>query len=121
MRSRYDTLSTGLIAGLLWGTAHFVIAFWSSVSFSGGRSLTSFIGGFLAFYLAALPAYRVLMVWAYDRTQSLLVAMLMHAILSASTIVFQPSPAASLPWNLILAAALWVVVAAVTVGRRDRA
>jgi hypothetical protein len=32
------------------------------------------------------PAYRVLMVWVYDRTGSLLVAMLMHARLSACTV-----------------------------------
>lgn len=119
LRLRYDALTTGLIAGFLWGAAHFAIAFWSSVSLSGGRSLTSFIAGFLAFYVAALPAYRVLMVWVYDRTQSLLVAMLMHAIFSASTIIFQPpSPAANLAWNLVLAAALWVVVAAVAVANR---
>jgi membrane protease YdiL (CAAX protease family) len=116
LRLRYDALRTGLIVGLLWGAAHMVIAFWASASMSGGRSLTSFVWGFLAFYLAALPAYRVLMVWVYDRTQSLLVAMLMHAILSASTIIFQPSsPAASLTWNLVLAAVLWIVVAAVAV------
>ena len=31
-----------------------------------------------------LPAYRVLMVWVYDRTGSLLVAILMHASLTAT-------------------------------------
>jgi membrane protease YdiL (CAAX protease family) len=121
LRPRYDALTTGLIVGLLWGAAHFAIAFWSSVGLSGGRSLTSFVAGFLAFYLAALPAYRVLMVWVYDRTQSLLVAMLMHAILSASTIIFQPPPsAANLVWNLILAIALWSIVGMVVVANRGR-
>jgi hypothetical protein len=33
-----------------------------------------------------LPAYRVLMVWIYDRTESLLVV-LMHSTLSASTLI----------------------------------
>ncbi len=37
-----------------------------------------------------LPAFRVLMVWVYDRTGSLLVAMLMHVSLTASTLIFQP-------------------------------
>lgn len=48
------------------------------------------MAGFLAFYLRALPAYRVLMVWVYDRTGSLPVVMLMHASLSASTLILQP-------------------------------
>ena len=37
-----------------------------------------------------LPAYRVLMVWVYDRTGSVLVAMLMHVSLTASTLILQP-------------------------------
>jgi hypothetical protein len=64
-----------------------------------------------------LPAYRVLMVWVYDRTGSLLVAMLMHASLTASNVIFiPPTTGGSLAiWSLVLAATLWVVVAAVAV------
>jgi hypothetical protein len=56
------------------------------------------------------------MVWVYDRTESLLVATLMHASLSTSTIfLFTPaaSGAAFLAYVWTLAAALWVVVAVV--------
>ena len=71
------------------------------------------------FYVGSLPAYRVLMVWVYDRTgESLLIAMLMHASFSASMLILQPLALALVPaltWNLVLAAALWVVVAAVAV------
>jgi hypothetical protein len=121
LRLRYNALTTGLIVGLLWGAAHFLIAFWASRSMSGEGSLAVFVAGFLAFYVGALPAYRVLMLWVYDRTGSLLVAVLMHAVLSASTIILQPrSTAGNLTWNLVLAAALWVIVAAVTAaGRRQ--
>jgi hypothetical protein len=74
--------------------------------------------GILFFYLGALPAYRVLMVWVYDRTASLLVAMLMHASLSASTLILQPPLTGPpfLTWNLTLTAILWVVVAAIALG-----
>ena len=49
----------------------------------------------LALYLlvllfSILPAYRVLMVWVYDRTGSLLVAILMHTSLLASTLIIIP-------------------------------
>lgn len=53
------------------------------------------------------------MVWLYDRTGSLLVIMLMHASVTASTMILQP-PIAGVPaltYNLVLAAALYVVMA----------
>jgi hypothetical protein len=79
------------------------------------------VAGFLAFYVVALPAYRVLMVWVYDRTASLLVAMLMHASLSASTLILRPrTTAGHLTWNLLLAAALWIIVATIAVAKRGQ-
>jgi membrane protease YdiL (CAAX protease family) len=114
LRRRYSALTTGLIVGFLWGTWHVLIAVWASRGLAGEASLTGFIGGFLAFYFVALPAYRVLMVWFYDHTASLLLAMLMHAVLSASTIILQPVSAhRQFTWNVVLGAALWVVVAVV--------
>ena len=114
LRLRHTAFTTALIVGLLHGTWHFLIAFWAGGSFSGGQWST-YVLGILFFYLGVLPAYRVLMVWVYDHTASLLVAMLMHASLSASTLILQPplTGAPLLMWNLALAAILWVVVAAV--------
>jgi len=100
-----------LVAAVLFARA--------SSGLAGGASLTGFIASFLAFYFVALPAYRVLMVWVYDHTASLLVAMVMHAVLSASTIVLQPLSAhGQFTWNVLLGAALWAVVAVVTKVRR---
>ena len=114
LRRRHNALATGLIVGFLWGTWHLLIAVWASRGLAGEASLTEFVAGFLAFYFVALPAFRVLMVWLYDHTASLLLAMLMHAVLSASTIVLQPvSPHGQFTWNFLLGAALWVVVAVV--------
>jgi hypothetical protein len=63
----------------------------------------------------------VLMVWVYERTgESMFVAMLMHAVFSASMLILQPLGLALVPgliWNLMLAAALWVVVGAVAVAQ----
>jgi hypothetical protein len=61
------------------------------------------------------------MVSVYDRTASLLVAMLMHAFLSASTLILQPhTTAGHLTWNLKLAVALWIIVAQVAVTNRGQ-
>ena len=82
---------------------------------TGEHALLVYLLGILCFYAGVLPAYRVLMVWVYDRTGSLPVAMLMHASLSASTLILQP-PAAGTPfltWNFVLAAVMWGIVAAV--------
>ena len=74
-----------------------------------------------------LTAYRVLMVWVYDRTKSLLVAVLMHASLAASTVfingnfVFTPlTGVAFLTWFLVFTAALWLVVTVVAVANRGQ-
>lgn len=40
--------------------------------------------------LSILPAYRVFMVWVYDRTESLLLAILMHVALTACTLTLLP-------------------------------
>ena len=116
LRLRYSGLGTGLIVGLLWGVWHILIAFWSSNALAGSLSLTTFVAGFLAFYLVALPAYRILLVWVHDRTNSLVVVMLMHAFLSASTLILQPQGTSGyLTWNIVVAVALWLVVAAAAV------
>jgi hypothetical protein len=115
LRLRYGVLTTGLIVGLLWGAWHYLVALWGSGTSSGELSLAVFLPAVL-FYVGSLPAYRVLMVWVYDRTESLLVAMLMHASFSASMLILQPLELALVPglsWNLVLAAALWGVVAAI--------
>ena len=104
-----------LIVGFLWGVWHYLIAFWASGTSTGALSPTLFLPG-MVFYVASLPAYRVLMVWLYDRTESLPLAMLMHASFSASMLILQPPSIglrAGLTWNLVLAAVLWTAVGAV--------
>ncbi len=116
LRLRYAVLTTGLIVGLLWGGWHFLVYFWGSGDSSGAFSLDLFLLTVPTF-VGILPAFRVLMVSVYDRTGSLLVAILMHASLTASTQILMPHATGvlSLIYSLVLTAALWVVVAAVAV------
>jgi hypothetical protein len=77
----------------------------------------------LAQLFAWLPAYWVLMVWVYDRSGSLLLAMLMHAVLTSGMLILTPtaiSGAALLTWLIVLAAVFWASVAAVAVANRER-
>jgi membrane protease YdiL (CAAX protease family) len=109
MRSRLSVLRTGLILGLLWGAWHFLAVFWGSASAFGPVPIPVFMTVSL---FAFLPPYRVLMVRMYDRTESLLLSVLMHASLTASMIVLGPVVAgyAAVAYNLAFGAALWVVV-----------
>jgi uncharacterized protein len=67
-----------------------------------------------------LPAYRVPMVWVYNRTGSLLVAMLMHASNTADSFIFGTSAtgAAASIHNLVVIMALWACVTALAVTNR---
>jgi uncharacterized protein len=115
LMSRFSVLATGLIVGYLWGAWHFIVALWASGSNSGAFSLLLFLPQFL-FYVGVLPAYRVLMVWVYDCTESLPLAMLMHSSLTASLPLALAPPATGVLLStsyLVLAAALWAIVAVV--------
>jgi membrane protease YdiL (CAAX protease family) len=117
MRLRYSVFATGLIVGLLWGAWHFIM-FWESDSFSGTFPLAILLVRLFSW----LPAYRILMVWVYDRTESLLVVMLMHVSLVAAMIFFDPPLTGwgLLTYLLARAAVLWVIVATVTVANRGQ-
>lgn len=113
LRLHYGVLATGLSVGLLWGAWHFLV-FWESNTFSTAFGLALL----LARLFSWLPPYRVFMVWVYDQTGSLLLAILIHATLVASLQILVP-PAltgiAILTYILVWAGALWVVVAAIVV------
>ncbi len=120
LRQRYSVFTSGLIVGFLWGLWHFLPTYWGSGDSAGALSLSLLLPPCF-FYVGVLPAYRVLMMWVYDRTKSLLVVILMHASLTASTLfVLAPSVegAPLLLYYVVLAAVLWGVVAAVAVVNR---
>jgi membrane protease YdiL (CAAX protease family) len=115
VRQLHGVLTTGLIVGAMWAAWHVPVTFLSTLSPSGAVSWSLLLPP-LFFYMAVLPAYRVLMVWVYDRTESLLVAMLMHTSLAASTFVVLLPPAtgvALMAYYLVLVAVLWVVIGAI--------
>jgi membrane protease YdiL (CAAX protease family) len=120
LRLRYGVLGTGLILGLVWGTWHFPVFFWGSGTPSGAGTVPPALY-LLVLLFSWLPAYRVLMMWVYDRTESLLVAILMHASLVASNAILAPlalGGAATVAYDLVWAAVLWLVVAAVALANR---
>ena len=86
LRRRHSVPMTGLIVGVLWGLWHFLQQVSVSGTYAGGIPLFAFLMLSASAAVASLTAYRVLMVWVYDRTGSLLVTTLMHGMLTASSI-----------------------------------
>jgi pimeloyl-ACP methyl ester carboxylesterase/membrane protease YdiL (CAAX protease family) len=118
LRRRHSVLMTGVIVGVLWGLWHFLQQIFVSGTYAGGIPKLSFLMLSVFAAIASLTAYRVLMVWVYDRTGSLLVTTLMHGALTASTIFwFIPLAIGALfladAW--LVAAAMWLLVGIVAV------
>lgn len=122
LRRRHGVVAAGLIVGILHAVWHFVPTFWASGDSSGALDPLLVLPPCL-FYIGVLPAYRVLLAWVYDQSRSLLVAMLMHASLSAST-VFILLPSAKgvslMVYYLVLSLVMWAAVAAVAAANRGR-
>jgi uncharacterized protein len=122
MRRRYSIFATGLIVGLLWAAWHLLVQIWSPGASSGAFSLSILVLDPFFF----MVGYRVLMVWVYDRTKSLLVAILMHMGLTASALILNPLGFAEtagwslLTFDLVWAAAVLNVVAWVAMANRGQ-
>ncbi len=118
LRGRLSPLALGLVVGVLWGAWHFL------GDFTGSRALYGplFPLHFLTFWLIPLTTFRVLIVWVYDHTESLLLAQLMHASYSPVLFVLGPAAASatqSVTYESLFTLAL-VVVTAVLVARDRR-
>lgn len=119
LRRRYSGPVTGLIIGELWALWHVLpLAVLPSLVYSAPlspagyiafRTLTTLFGG--------LVAFRVIMLWVYDKTQSLLVLVLMHTSLTAVNMLAQPENLAGTTnfiYDVVGLIAMWMVAGIVT-------
>jgi membrane protease YdiL (CAAX protease family) len=115
VRLHYGPVKTGLIIGFIYAAWNFPVVFWVSKATGTAGSLP------MAIFMPAvlftwLPTYRVLMVWVYDHTESLLLAMLMHASLIAFWRIFTPltlTGSALIISYIVFTTAMWVIIIAV--------
>jgi membrane protease YdiL (CAAX protease family) len=116
LSKRHGLLATGLILGLPWCMLH--VPFYAQ--FASGAVPSALYVAAIIFWM--LP-YRVLMVWVYDRTQNVLMAMLMHLMLTFWPFVSGSPARAGVPdliFLLVLGATAWVFVAAVVMANRRK-
>ncbi|WP_282163215.1 CPBP family glutamic-type intramembrane protease [Ulvibacterium marinum] len=113
LREKYGVLKTGLIIGVFWGAWHFLPVFWGSGDSSGNLVLSKFLPG-LFFHYAGLIPVRILIVWLYDRSLSLIPPILLHTTLTAFTFfIFNISQVgvSLFIYYALLAIGFWVFVA----------
>ena len=114
MQSRYDALPAGVILGVLWGLWHLPVVDYLGAAAPHGAYWLPF---FLTF-IVLVTALRVLIVWVYSNTQSLLLAQLMHASSTAFLVILSPvhtSPAQETLWYAVYAGILWIAIAIVSI------
>ena len=95
-----------------WSATAAFLAFYALLTGAGTLPLALFV---IVDGLAGLPAFRVLMVQVYDRTESLFLAMLMHVSLTATVLTLTPRTTGVhlLAYGLAFAGATWLIIAAV--------
>ena len=117
LRRRYSLLVAGLLLGVIWGAWHGLADYWGTHTDFGALWLPR-----IALWTAALTAFRMLMAWVYEHTESLFVAQLMHASFTGSQGILVPtlSPANHFLWYSLFTLVLWGVVLVVAVIRHRR-
>jgi hypothetical protein len=101
--------------GIWWSAWHLFPLVWSSRAAAGEMAMSVYLMTTAAgIFVGYLTAFRVLMVWVYDRSESLVVGMLMHVSFTASLLTLNPLNIAGVDlvaYSFALAAAVWMVVA----------
>lgn len=118
LRARYPLLVAGILLGVVWGAWHGLADFWGNAAVYGGRWPLR-----ISLWIVALTAYRVVIAWVYDNTESLLLAQLTHAGFVFGQAVFEPaatSPGDYLLWYGTFAGTLWVLVGVILARRAIR-
>ena len=108
----------GLALGVPWAAWHALADFDANHASMG----TLWFIWFAVFWLAALPAYRLLMTWCYERTRSVFLGVLMHAAYTGWLFVLSPDlpVAVGLVWQGAFAVGLWLIVALLVISQMAR-
>ncbi len=112
LSSRYNILTTGILVGILWGLWHLPVIDFLGFATPHGSYLFPF---FLSF-ISLLTAMRVIMVWVYRFTGSILVIQLMHVFFTGSLTMFGPAnvnAAQETLWYATFAVLLWLAAAVI--------
>jgi len=117
----HHLIASGLNLGIMWGLWHLLSNFIGSAEAAGAVPVPLYL---LVMLFSFLPPFRILLVWVYEHTESLLIGVLMHASLNVFWILSMPVAITGrerMTWYIVWAAVLWGLVAIVSLTRKKRA
>jgi len=118
LQMNYHLIASGLNLGIMWGLWHLLSNFIGSAEAAGRVPLPLYL---FVMLFSFLPPFRILMVWVYEYTGSLLIGILMHASLDAFWILSMPVAITGeqrMTWYLVWAVVLWGLVAIVKFSKK---
>ena len=122
LKLNQNLIEAGIALGTMWGLWHLLANYLGSDTGAGGVSLLFYLPVML---FSFLPPFRILMIWVYRHTGSILIAVLMHASLDLFWMLSMPLSITGkerMVWYLVWAAVLWSIVIIISlVGNKRRA
>jgi len=106
---KYSVFKSGIVIGCVWGLWHMPL-FLNIARHALEVNRTLYL---LILLFSFLPAFRVLMVWLYDRAQSVFMVMMTHAGLSAAILFIPPENVEArsvIVYDTIFAIIIWIIV-----------
>jgi membrane protease YdiL (CAAX protease family) len=110
-----NLIKAGITLGLMWGLWHLLSNYLGSDAAAGNVPLLLYLPVML---FSFLPPFRILMIWVYKHTESLLIAVLMHASLDMFWMLSMPVSITGkgyMIWYLLWAMILWSLVIIINV------
>jgi membrane protease YdiL (CAAX protease family) len=110
-----NKIKAGIYLGIMWGLWHLLSNYLGSAAEAGSVSLLLYLPVML---FSFLPPFRILMIWVYRHTGSLLIAVLMHASLDMFWMLSMPVAITGkerVIWYALWAVVLWSLVAIISI------
>lgn len=115
MARAHGALAGAMMLGVLWSLWHYpVIDYLGTATPHGAYKLRYFLA-----FACAMTAIRVVIVWIYTNTKSLLLAQLLHISSTGSLVIFSPprvNAAQETLWYFAYAFLLWIFVGLIAAG-----
>ena len=114
----YRPFKAAIILGVVHTFWHLLADWWGGINFYKDLYALHFF-----LWILALTALRILIVWIFNNTGSLLLAQLTHASFTGSQLMFTPSVlnrTESIAWYLAFVIVLWVLVTAAFIAERSK-
>ena len=110
---KMSALTAALLLGVLHVIWHLLADYVGAIDARGAYWLPRFVG-----FCLAMIAMRIILVWVYENTKSLLMAQLMHASSTGFLAILVPltiSPANDTIFHFVYALLLWIVAAIIII------